>query len=110
MADGGAVPITVLSGLVGQIVRLECAKAGVPYETPVQFALASGLDTTLTIMEESVGVYRGLDASVVEKIVAYFRAEAKRSRSVDQQIAFWYDAWATVLQAHIEQPAPNRIT
>jgi hypothetical protein len=97
-----AEPITIvyLSKMAGELARAMSKDAELPFVTPVQFALGSGLDVALTLMEESVGTFRGLTQPSATGIVSYFRAEAARSRSVDPQIAIWYEAWASTIETH----------
>ena len=100
MSEDKPVTIVDLSKLAGRLAEAECQKAGVPFITPVQVALGSGLDVALTLMEMSVGVFQGLNHQCATESIAYFRAEANRSRSIDPQIAIWYDAWARAIETH----------
>jgi hypothetical protein len=100
MSDEVPVTIVHLSKLAGKLAKVECEKAGLPFITPVQVALGSGLDVALTLMEQSAGVFQGLDRQSAAESVTYFRAEANRSRSVDPQIAIWYEAWANAIETY----------
>ena len=100
MSAGEPVTIVHLSKLAGKLAQAECEKAGLPFMTPVQIALGSGLDVALTLMELSAGVFQGLNRQSAVESIAYFRAEANRSRSVDPQIAIWYEAWANAIETH----------
>ena len=57
-------------------------------------------DVALTLMELSAGNFQGLNRQSAAESIAYFRAEANRSRSVDPQIAIWYEAWANAIETH----------
>lgn len=97
------VTVVRLSQEAGLVARLECERVGVPFVTPVQNALGSGLDVALTLMECSAGLFQGLETEAAQKCVAYFREEAARSEAVDVQIAIWYRAWATIIEAHFSE-------
>lgn len=81
------------------IAAAECVKAGIPFKTPLLVGITSGFDVALTLLEESVTQYRGFTREGAKRVFTYFQAEAERSKSVDQQIAIWYLAWATVIEA-----------
>ncbi|MBK9214644.1 MAG: hypothetical protein IPM59_03455 [Chloracidobacterium sp.] len=91
-----------LSNSVGEIARAECEKARIPFVTPLQVGLGSGFDVALTLMEQSVGLYKGLSQEKKRRVVEYFRAEAERSKAVDPYIVIWYLAWASVIEAEPE--------
>ena len=91
--------IVTLCRFADDVARAECAKAGIPFQTPLQVWMASGLDVALTLMEGSGARYQGLSREQALSVVAYFKAEAERIRSVDQRLAIWYLAWASVIEA-----------
>ncbi|MBK7394414.1 MAG: hypothetical protein IPI64_14155 [Chloracidobacterium sp.] len=90
--------IIELSNSVGEIARAAYDKAGIPFMTPLQIGLTSGLDVALTLMQVSVTSRKGLSQEDKLRVVDYFRAEAERSKSVDPQIVIWYLAWAEVIE------------
>lgn len=99
MAEPYKITVVDLSREAGSVARAESERAGTPFMTPLQIALGSGLDVALTLWGVSGGAFHGLDAESARKCVAYFRDEAERSTAVDVQIAIWYRAWASVIEA-----------
>lgn len=99
MSKANSVTIVALCRAAGKLAEAESERAGVPFVTPVQVALGSGLDVALTLMERSAGLFQGLSPESASECVAYFRAEADRSDAVDVQIAIWYRAWATAVES-----------
>ena len=93
--------IVQLCNAARRIAAAECAKVGLPFETPVQHALASGLDVALTLMEQSGSRYGGLNRQEAGGIATYFREEGPRNASIDTQIAIWYQAWASVIESEL---------
>jgi len=69
-----------------------------PISTPVLTGLASGLDTGLTILEASTGSFQGLSPDAAKGIVAYFTREAERSSKTNQEIAIWYECYASAIE------------
>lgn len=95
-----SVSIVHLCRVAGRLAEAECDKAGLPFLTPVQGALGSGLDVALTLMEPSVGAFRGLGRQAALECITHFRTEAGRSQWGDPRIAIWYAAWANAIEAH----------
>jgi hypothetical protein len=100
MSESAKNNIVILCNEAGQIAGLECERVGIPFTTPAQIALGSGLDVALTLMELSAGVFQGLSKKSARESVAYFRDEATRSEAVDIQIAIWYRSWAMAIERH----------
>jgi len=95
-----AAGIVHLCRLAGGLAEAECEKAGLPFLTPVSGALGSGLDVALTLMEPSVGPFRGLDRQAALECITHFRSEAGRGQWGDPRVAIWYEAWAKAIEAH----------
>ena len=92
--------INELAATAGELNRAMNLKAGLDPYSPVSFGLASGLDIAITIFEESTGArVSGFSHQTAARVVQYFHDEAKRSETVDPQIAIFYLAWAQVLAA-----------
>lgn len=72
-------------------------KEGLPARSKTLVALASGLDVAVTVLEESVGSFKGLTPERAKKVCDYFRTEAKRSERIDRETAIFYLAWADAL-------------
>jgi hypothetical protein len=90
--------INELAATAGELNRSMNAKAGLNPYSPVVFALASGLDIAITVFEYSTGArVNQMSEQSAMLVVGYLNDEAKRMNSVDQQIAFFYSAWAQVL-------------
>ena len=100
MEGDNKINVVDLSREAGDLARAESARAGVPFMTPVQVALGSGLDVALTLWGVSGGSFSGLDSESARRCVDYFRDEAERSERIDLQVAIWYRAWATAISRH----------
>ena len=87
-----------LSAHAGDLTRERSSRAGLPAHSPVLFALASGIDVALTVIEQSTGErFRGLTPEIAKTVVQYFRDEAARSSAVDRQVAIFYESWADAI-------------
>jgi hypothetical protein len=73
-------------------------KDGLPDQTPILDGLASGLDTGLTLLELSVGDYRGLAPDAARGIVDYFLQEVDKHSLSNPQVAMWYVAFAEAVE------------
>lgn len=93
-----SIPIMQVVNLTRSIAAEKCKEAGIPYHTLTLVALSSGLDVGLTIMEDSVGGFKGLSTQDANNIYNYFKEEAMRSENVDAEIAIWYLSWAEAIK------------
>lgn len=76
------------------------ARAGLNPHSPMVFALTSGFDVGLTLLEQSTGTdFSDLSAEKAVRVIKYFEDEAERSAAADMQIAIFYRSWAQVLSA-----------
>jgi len=92
--------INELARRAGELFRSVCERVGLPSHSPLEYAVASGLDVAITLFEESTGaLFRGLTVESALEVVRYFREEAVRSAAIDVQIAIDYLSWADVLAA-----------
>jgi len=71
---------------------------GISDGSPTLHGLTSGLDVALTIIEESVGTFKGLSKDTAEKMSAYFRQEAERYGKIEKEIAIWYLSFAEAIE------------
>ncbi len=92
--------VTLLSMVQMQndLRRKYYADHGLPEESPVLQGLASGLDTTLTIMEAAAGPFQGLNQEAAAEIMDYFSQEYYAHKDYVPEIAYWYLAWAKTLE------------
>jgi hypothetical protein len=72
MSKSNDVSVVSLCGEAGIRVRCESERAGIPFETPVQTALVSGLDVALTLWRLSGGSFPGLETESAQKCVARY--------------------------------------
>ena len=75
-----------------------CERLGIPLRGEGLLSLTSGLDVALTLMEESVGTFKGLSDESAKNIITYFEGEASKTEPVNLEIALWYSAWAEAIK------------
>ena len=92
--------ITIMSvvKLADRIRRAQCESAGIPELTPTLIGLAAGLDVALTLMESSVGSFKSLSLDEGVRIVKYFRSAATTESERNQEVSFWYSAYADAVE------------
>ena len=92
--------INDLSLRVGEIVRIRSTNVGLDPRSAIIFAVASGCDIALTLLEQSTEArFSGLSRESANRVINYFREEAARSVNVDRQVALIYETWAEFLEA-----------
>ena len=75
-----------------------CERLGIPLRGEGLLSLTSGLDVALTLMEESVGTFKGLSDESAKNIITYFEDESSKAEPVNLEIALWYSAWAEAIK------------
>jgi hypothetical protein len=92
--------INDLSTRAGELFATRSLRAGLPVHSPIIFALTSGIDVALTLIEQSTGArFRGLTPGTAQTVVQYFRDEAARSCTVHRQVVIFYESWADTIAA-----------
>jgi hypothetical protein len=87
-----------LVNLANSIRQTRSGIAGIPPRSETLFALASGFDVALTIMETSVGLFTGLTPPAAAKVVRYLREEARRCEQISREVAVWYESYAEAIE------------
>jgi hypothetical protein len=96
--------------LARSIMVSHCRRLGIPFRGEGLVSLTSGLDVALTLMEESVGTFRGLSEESARTIINYFEDESSKAEPVSIEIALWYSAWAQAIDSlFIDTKHPKHI-
>jgi hypothetical protein len=96
MSEG--ITIMDVVNLASSIRDSHCSRLGIPFRGEELQSLTSGLDVALTLMEESVGTFKGLSDKSARNIIAYFEDESSKTEPVSLEIALWYSAWAEAIE------------
>jgi len=84
--------------LARSIMYSHCRRLEIPFRGEGLVSLTSGLDVALTLMEESVGTFRGLSEESARTIINYFEDESSKAEPVILEISLWYSAWAEAIE------------
>jgi hypothetical protein len=92
------ITILELVKLQTQIRRQYYVNSDLREQSPILEGLASGLDSTLTIMEISVGTFKGMSKEAASEIIAYFIQESHSHKNSNLEVSIWYLSWAKALE------------
>ena len=104
----GSPTIMEVVKLANEIRRHRYMDENCPSGTPVLEGLASGFDTSLTILETSMGAFQGLSPEAAKGIVDYFTRESKRITESKPEIAIWYESYAAAVEQLFIQDTAER--
>jgi hypothetical protein len=92
--------ITIMDvvNLAKSIRDSHCSRLGLPFRGEGLLSLTSGFDVALTLMEESVGTFKGLSNESARNIITYLEDESSKTEPVSLEIALWYSAWAEAIK------------
>jgi hypothetical protein len=92
--------ITILDivNLQDQIRRQYYVESGLREQSAILEGLAGGLDSTLTIMEVSIGPFKGMSKEAASEIIDYFLQESYSHKNSNLEVSIWYLSWAKTLE------------